>query len=761
MHRVHAAPSSALAGLVVLLGGLAVTVGLGPVAWSVGLACGVGLLGLLVAAMGRHERPGLMPADRVTLARGLLATAVAALVAEAATGHDAAHLRITLVALAAIALVLDGVDGPVARRTGTASDFGARFDMEVDAFLILVLSVHVARTSGWWVLGIGLARYAFVAATWVWPWLRASLPRRSWARVVAAVQGVVLAVAAADVLPDRVTLAALVVAAALLAESFGRQVHDLRRLALRPPASGRVVTGVAFVVVWAALVLPDTVDLLTPAGLLRVPLEGLVVVVVALLLPDVVRRPVAVVAGLALAALVVLRLLDMGFRVVFDRPFDVLNDWYYLGPGIGVLRDSIGGSAALAVTVGAGVLLVALAVGLPVSTLRVAGWVHRHRRGSARAVVALGIAWALLAVAGVQLASTSAARQAVDAVAQVRADLADRRTFAREIGSDSFATEPDGMLAGLRGKDVLLVFVESYGRVAVQDTTYAPGVDAVLDAGTRRLRSAGFSARSAFLTSPTFGAGSWLAHASLQSGLWVDSQQRYDQLMTSDRLTLSDAFRRAGWRTVSDVPADTHAWAQGQAFYHFDQMYDSRDVGYRGPTFGYASMPDQYTLAALRRLELTGAGRRPVMAEVDLVSSHHPWTPLPRMLPWARVGDGSVYAGMPEQGPSADVLFRDPERVRAAYGRSIEYSLRALVSFVATHPDPDLVLVVLGDHQPHSYVTGADPGRDVPVSIVAHDPAVLDRIADWGWQDGLRPSPTAPVWRMDAFRDRFLTAYGR
>ena len=211
---------------------------------------------------------------------------------------------------------------------------------------------------------------------------------------------------------------------------------------------------------------------------------------------------------------------------------------------------------------------------------------------------------------------------------------------------------------------MLLVFVESYGRVAVEDSSFSPGVHAVLDDGTRRLRAAGYSSRSAFLTSPTFGAASWLAHATLQSGLWVDSQQRYDQLLRADRLTLTEAFGRAGWRTVADVPANTKDWPEGEAFYGFDQMYDSRNVGYEGPEFGYASMPDQYTLEHFRRTELAPTGRDPVMAEIDLVSSHHPWTPLPQLVPWDQVGDGSVFDGMPERGEPSDVVFRDPDAVR-------------------------------------------------------------------------------------------------
>jgi hypothetical protein len=461
------------------------------------------------------------------------------------------------------------------------------------------------------------------------------------------------------------------------------------------------------------------------------------------------------------------KVLDIGFLAVLDRPFEPLSDWSLFGPGLGVLGDSIGRPGAIAVGVGASLLVLAVLTLMPLAVVRLTGLVARHRPASLRMVAVLGIAWAVCAVTGLQaapgtsVASTNAIGHVHDVASQVRADLVDRRIFAEEIADDSFRDTPDDqLLTALHGKDVLLVFVESYGRIAVQNSAFSPRIDALLDAGTGRLRAAGYSSRSAFLTSPTFGAASWLAHASLQSGLWVDSQRRYGQLLDADRLTLTDAFGRAGWRTVFDVPANTMDWPEGESFYGFDQLYDSRNVGYRGPKFGYASMPDQYTLAELRRRELADADRPPVMAEVDLVSSHHPWTPLPRRVDWDDVGDGSVFDGMPEEGESKGEVFGDPDRVRAAYGRSIEYSLDTLVSFLETYPDPDLVVVMLGDHQPHTYVTGPDPSHDVPITLIAHDPGVLDRIAEWGWQDGMSPDPEAPVWRMDDFRNRFLTAFG-
>jgi hypothetical protein len=182
-------------------------------------------------------------------------------------------------------------------------------------------------------------------------------------------------------------------------------------------------------------------------------------------------------------------------------------------------------------------------------------------------------------------------------------------------------------------------------------------------------------------------------------------------------------------------------------------------VGYRGPKFSYAPMPDQYVLSAFRRLELAKAGRSPVMAEIDLVSSHHPWTPLPHLVDWNDVGDGSIFTGMPDKGLSPEQVFQDPEKVRSLYGQSIQYTLNTLFSFMTTYPDPNLVVIMVGDHQAHSYVSGQHPGHDVPVSIIAHDPSVLNQISAWHWEDGVLPSPSAPVWPMSQFRDRFLTAY--
>jgi hypothetical protein len=115
---------------------------------------------------------------------------------------------------------------------------------------------------------------------------------------------------------------------------------------------------------------------------------------------------------------------------------------------------------------------------------------------------------------------------------------------------------------------------------------------------------------------------------------------------------------------------------------------------------------------------------------------------------------------MPVQGDTTTQVWRDAEHLHAAYGQSVEYSLNTLVSFVQTYGGDNLVLVLLGDHEPSVAVSGTHSTHDVPVTVVAHDPAVLARISSWGWQEGMRPDPQAPVWPMSDFRDRFLRAFG-
>lgn len=524
------------------------------------------------------------------------------------------------------------------------------------------------------------------------------------------------------------------------------------------------LTALAAALVWVALVAPEATALLTPLALVRIPIEGLVLVAGVLALPPRFRRWLLPPVGVLLAVLLLIRVLDWAFRSFFYRPYNLLSDWRYADSGFELLRDAAGPTVALVAAVAGVVVVLGLLLALPLALRRLARVIDRHRTGAVRGVGMLAVAWVVLAAVGVglapgvPLASWSTAALASEQGAKAVADLRDHGAFAKDIAQDRFthARGPE-LLQALRGKDVLVVFVESYGRVAVDESSL---VGATLESSTNQLRAEGFSSKSAWLTSSAFGGFSWLAHASLHSGLWVDSQQRHDQLMSTDRFTLSRAFANAGWRTVAVVPANRYDWPEGSSFYGYDTVYDARTLGYAGPGFGYAPMPDQYTLSALDRLELERPDRRPVMAEVDLVTSHVPWAPLPRLVDWASIGDGSVYWSMAGKAPTQDSVWQTREGVRAAYAQSIAYSLESVVSFLHNTRDDNLVVLLLGDHQPITMVSGDGASHDVPVSLISPDRSVMDRISGWGWGDGLRPTPQAPVWRMDQLRDRFLTAFG-
>jgi phosphatidylglycerophosphate synthase len=749
-----------------LLGVVSATAGLGVAGWLAGLVTGSAATALIVTARMRSDQPAIFPADWVTLTRALLIAGVAGLVADS-FGRPVSTTA--LVILSTVALVLDWVDGQVARRTGTATPLGGRIDSETDAFLILLLSIFVSQDYGGWVLAIGAARYALLLAGWLIPWLAAPLPPRYWGKVVAAFTGIVLTVAASGLLDRRTGMIAVAAALLLLAESFGRAVIWLYRTGAGPrsrQALRLAVTVLSVVLVWGVLVAPDRILQLTPAAFVRIPVEGLALVAVAMVLPVWPRRIVAAVAGILFSLLTLVKILNAAFYLEIGRAFNPVFGWLDIRPAIGVVRATIGPTRtniALA-AVWLGVILLVGAI--TAATIHITTVAARHRRATVRGLAVLTAAWALCAGLSLQLipgslvASTSAAGLVAAQVRDTQTALRDQRRFEQVLHrSDPEASIPAAdLLTGLRGKDVIIAFVESYGKSAVQGTTFSPGIDAVLRQSTASLARAGWSTRSAWLTSPGFGGVSQLAHSTLQSGLWVDTNQRYDELVASRRFTLSDAFNKAGWRTVSDSPEDDPVWPPGTRFYHFDKLYNRFNVGYHGPAFSYASMPDQYTYTEFQRNELT-PGHKPVMAEIDTVSSHTPWAPLPAMVPWSKVGNGSIFDSMPARSESPVTVWRNASTVRQFFGQSLQYSLEALTSWVTELNDPNLVLILLGDEQPAAPITGAGASHDVPISIVARGPSVFRQIASWRWQDGLLPGPSAPLEPMNAFRNQFLDAF--
>ncbi|MES2170269.1 MAG: sulfatase [Actinomycetota bacterium] len=535
----------------------------------------------------------------------------------------------------------------------------------------------------------------------------------------------------------------------------------------RFPRRSRVTVVVAIVLLVVIPLVPDAIAGGSPFGLLRLPIESIVAILVLAVLPwRPARIAIAVVFALVVVSALALAGLDAAFEYALDIHFDP-TDWPEVNDGYGVVQDSIGPTAAMLVLIVVALVAVAAMAALAWAALRVDGAIRRRRRNGAITVTAATAAWAVLALTGAQLVSgaplaASASAGAIgSAASRAELSLGAQAGLSSKVRADPYSAIPaSGLLTSLRGKDVIIAFIESYGQVAVQGTGFSDGVDSVLEQGQSELSAAGYSSQSAWLNSPTFGGLSWLAHSTLESGVWANTAPIYSSLIRSDRFTLSDAFRNAGWRTVSDVPSDTKPWPFGTSFYHYQTLYNSTNVGYQGPKFGYAQIPDQYTWQYFADHELAGP-HQPVMAEIDLVSSHTPWAPLPTMVPPAQVGDGSIYEPQPAEGRSAESVWKDPKLVQQAYGQSIQYSLDAMFSFLRNSDDPNLVVIALGDHQPATIVSGTGADHEVPISIISKDPSVFHAISGWHWVNGLRPTPGAPVWPMDDFRDRFLTAFDK
>lgn len=533
----------------------------------------------------------------------------------------------------------------------------------------------------------------------------------------------------------------------------------------RGVAIGTTVLAAALVL--GALLMPNRLDRMNVQAFLRLPVEAILLAGLLLALPRRARHITAVVSGVLIGLFTIIKFLDMGFRQTLARPFDLVFDWILLDDAADFVRESFGRSGQVLAVTGVIVLAIAVLAVCTLAVVRLTNLLVRHRPVALRSTLVLGIVWIVCFTLGVQFGGVPFATKGntqfvANRVQQVRDGLFDAKEFEKLAKVDAFAkTPPDQLLTGLRGKDVLFTFIESYGRVAIDDPAMAPQIDAALQAGDSRLKAAGFASRSGWLKSPVTGAGSWLAHSTFLSGLWVKNQQRYRSLTGGDRATLTSYFQKTGaWRTVGIVPGVRKAWPEGK-YFGLDHIYDSTHLGYNGPYFSWTPVPDQFSLEAFERLEHGKENRDPIMAEIILASSHNPWSPIARMVDWDQLGDGSVFEQIKKEGTDPKEVWKSSKSVRTEYRKAIEYSLQSLTEWMERYGDDDTVLVFLGDHQPVPTVTGGDTNKDVPITIVARDPKVLDRIADWGWTDGLKPAGDAPAWGMDKFRDRFMTAYAK
>lgn len=300
-------------------------------------------------------------------------------------------------------------------------------------------------------------------------------------------------------------------------------------------------------------------------------------------------------------------------------------------------------------------------------------------------------------------------------------------------------------LSPIAGADVFVMFLESYGATAFD----RPEVSAVVEPRrSRLLASAEATGRhivSAYVRSPTFGGASWLAHSTFFTGRPVRDNGTYNLLLTQDCEVMTKAFARGGYRILSLMPGLKRDWPEG-SFYGFDAIIGERALDYGGPDFGWWRIPDQYAIAKLDALELRKEPRAPIFLFFPTITSHMPFRPTPPYQPdWARIlseqpFDPKDVTASLAQRPNWTDLSLD-------YAATIAYGFEYVSGFLRERPTLDVVLILLGDHQPPASVAGESARWDVPVHVIANRPALLEHLIDVGFTSGIEPAAT-PIGSM-------------
>jgi hypothetical protein len=254
------------------------------------------------------------------------------------------------------------------------------------------------------------------------------------------------------------------------------------------------------------------------------------------------------------------------------------------------------------------------------------------------------------------------------------------------------------------------------------------------------IRETGRDVVSAFVESPTFGGNSWLAHISLLTGLEIRDEDANVLLMRQKRETLISAFALRGYRTLAMMPGLQQSWPEG-IFYGFNAIYDGERLDYKGPPFGWWTIPDQFVAARLDAAEIESRSRAPLFVFFPTTGTHTPFTPTAPYQPdWARMLTPHPY----EQDELLHAWSQQPDwmNLGPSYARALAATYRWIGGLLRKRADRDLVLILIGDHQPPALVSGEGATWDVPVHVIANRTtrlAVLDALRSRGFRSGLAP----------------------
>jgi hypothetical protein len=470
-----------------------------------------------------------------------------------------------------------------------------------------------------------------------------------------------------------------------------------------------------------------------------------------------VPRPLRVVLALGLVLAALMHLADALMPGLFGRQLDLYWDLGLTPAVIGLFYESAGfWRAGLAI---AGATIGFLAVFAAVlAALWAIEWAAACRRFVAVAVLTLAV------VAGVAAAQPSTAPVAVST--SLTRELAEQGRFlyrAWQIAHGNLGPYAAALaapqresadLAKLKQRDVLLIYFESYGTVALDNPAYRAAIAPALARFTAKTEEAGYTLLSDRILSPTFGGGSWLAHGTMASGTKLD-QFLSRLLLESDRRSLPRYMAASGYRTVNVMPGIKKPWPEAK-FWGFDKSYYASDLDYRGPEFGWFGIPDQYTLKKFATREDHADGK-PLFAQIVLVSSHTPFYPVPPYVAaWADAGD---YVGVTPA--EWERIYRQPDwnNLAAPYLESVTYDLDVLGDFLATRVADGALVIILGDHQPPAFISGEKQPWTVPIYVLSKDTELLAPFAELGYQPGAIPEQAPPYRGMESFLADFLDGF--
>ncbi len=485
---------------------------------------------------------------------------------------------------------------------------------------------------------------------------------------------------------------------------------------------------------------------LWPLPVFKISLEfvGLLLIIVVATAPG----RLAVRGGLSLLTLLLCLVLlaRYGWQVgggLYGKPLNFYWDLRHLPSALAMLAEGLSGWQELVALLAAALalLMLYLAVAWGLACLRTGLAIPGLRRWTVITATGIFLSYFITGMAGSdwqeRLFAEPLTPRALQSAGDFMTAMSEPHPTAVAAASRQLAAKPIGEPRG----DVFLFFIESYGATAYLNPRHRLPLSANLKVLAQHLHTEGFHLASAYLDAPTFGGGSWLSHASALSGLRITNEGAYRHALRLSAKMMGHRLSAMGYDTVAVVPGIRSAWPEGKAL-GFAEIADAATLGYRGPAYGWWRIPDQFSLAWLRRrLRESAPDRAPVFAFFAGISSHIPFSPLPPYVTdWEPLSDPAAF---PAQAAAARVDLLEWQALNRAYLASLSYSLQVAGDFVVSSAGNDGVMLLLGDHQPPAIVSGPAAPWLVPFHVISRDQAVIERFVAQGLTPGFIPQEPA------------------